>query len=115
VLHDKPAVVKIFKQKDPSYMKEITLLSLIHDDNIVSCLGADTTSSNLGYAMPYFPGGSLRELIEKSPAVVDKLYTKIALEAAKAVSVLSSGGLVHRGIKPEAIRVRRYVDTSNSV
>jgi len=85
------------------FLREIQISAGLTHPHILPLLDSGDLDGTLFYVMPYVPGESLRERLnkEKQLPLVDAL--RIAREVADALSYAHAQGVVHRDIKPENI------------
>jgi len=100
--------------------QEARLCALLDHPNIVSVLGIEEVGKDLAIVMEYVPGGTLRQVIDRSAAVgialpktvILALARDIATGLAYAHSAPSglSGPVIHRDLKPANILLNAVGD-----
>ncbi|MDZ4865506.1 MAG: protein kinase [Gemmatimonadota bacterium] len=107
--HGRDVAVKIFRSDTAPpdgagrFLSEIRIAARLSHPNILPLHDSGEAEGLLYYVMPYVPGETLRQRLEREGAlpVVDALA--IAAQVASALSHAHSHGVIHRDIKPENI------------
>lgn len=97
-------LANVYQSKDPAVMKErflreIEILSKLHNPNIVSLISSGETDEHLYYAMEFIPGQPISRIGD---------YLKSArqvMEVAMALEEIHKIGIIHRDLKPSNIIV----------
>ncbi len=108
--HVRDVAVKIFQlegeepgEGSQRFLQEIQIAARLSHPNILPLHDSGEAEGLLYYVMPYVPGESLRQRLDREGAlpVADSLL--IAEEVAGALAYAHSHGVIHRDIKPENI------------
>lgn len=83
--------------------REIRLAAKLQHPHIVSLYDSGSAGSTLYYVMPFVPGESLRDRLNRENQLPIDDALQIILEVCDALSYAHSLGIVHRDIKPENI------------
>jgi hypothetical protein len=78
------------------------LASLGESEGFVSVIEVGSSSEGLWIVMPFVPGGTLRERLDRGPLRVDETI-ELGLELARALGRAHEKGIVHRDVKPENV------------
>lgn len=108
---DKPVVIKGLRPElttqDEEYLvrfqREGEILRQLNHPNIVQMLGMFQREGQQHIVMEYVPGGSLRQLLDKTGPLPLAQALAIALELADALSRAHHLGIIHRDLKPANI------------
>ncbi|MBE2220557.1 MAG: protein kinase [Anaerolineae bacterium] len=111
VVTDKPVVIKRLRPElttqDDEYLirfqREGEILRQLNHPNIVQMLAMFEREGQQHIVMEYVPGGSLRQLLDKTGPLPLKQALAIALELADALSRAHHLGVIHRDLKPANI------------
>ncbi len=86
------------------FEREAMLLSELHHPNIAEVYGFGRSGPFLFLAMRLIPGDSLAHRIQSSGAPIEpRLAVTWCTDVAQALTVIHSGGLVHRDVKPSNV------------
>ena len=83
--------------------REIRMAAQLQHPHIVSLYDSGSTNGFLYYVMPFVPGESLRDRLNRDNQLPIDDALQITLEVCDALSYAHSLGIVHRDIKPENI------------
>jgi len=83
--------------------REIRMAAQLQHPHIVSLYDSGSTNGFLYYVMPFVPGESLRDRLNRDNQLPIDDALQITLEVCDALSYAHSMGIVHRDIKPENI------------
>ncbi len=107
--HDRQLALKVLNA-DPSsetgelrFVREIHMLARLQHPNILPLHDSGHFEAFLYYLMPYVSGETLREKMSRERHLPIDAATRIACEAADALSYAHGQGIIHRDIKPENI------------
>jgi tetratricopeptide (TPR) repeat protein len=107
--HGRDVAVKVFKVEGgpadgaPRFLHEIQIAARLAHPNILPLHDSGESDGLLYYVMPFVPGESLRQRLEREGALPVADALSIACEVAGALSYAHSHGVIHRDIKPENI------------
>jgi tetratricopeptide (TPR) repeat protein len=112
--HDRPVAIKIVRPElshavvAERFLREIWIEARLTHPHIITML--DSGVLELGgspprpyYVMPYVPGESLRQRLDREGALPLDDAIRIACQVAEALEYAHQRGVVHRDIKPENI------------
>uniref|UniRef100_A0A5B7A6S7 Protein kinase domain-containing protein n=1 Tax=Davidia involucrata TaxID=16924 RepID=A0A5B7A6S7_DAVIN len=122
IYKDEPVAVKIIRVPDDDdengtltvrlekqFNREVTLLSRLHNQNVIKFVAACRKSSVFCIITEYLSEGSLRAFLHKlehKSLPWQKLIT-IASEIARGMEYIHSQGVIHRDLKPENILINQ--------
>ena len=87
------------------FKREAEVLRQLNHPNIVKLLDTVGEGENLMIVMEYMPGGSLREVLDKTPQLPLPQVLTIALELADALARTHHRHVVHRDLKPANVLI----------
>jgi eukaryotic-like serine/threonine-protein kinase len=107
--HDRPVALKVLKQElaaaigTDRFLREIRTTANLNHPHILPLFDSGEAGGFLYYVMPYVPGESLRDRLnrEKQLSLADAL--QIGREVADALSYAHAHGVIHRDVKPANI------------
>lgn len=109
---DQPVVLKVLEADGADavshlarFVQEYTLLSQIEHPNIIRIFNQGFTDDVAYIAMEYFDRGDLRAEMRQGRLGNARAIT-VAVQVARALSMVHARGIVHRDLKPENIMVR---------
>ena len=104
--HDRKVAVKVLRPElaaalgPDRFPREIRILARLQHPHILPLLDSGEASGFLFYTMPYIPGESLRERIDRDGALPVPEAVRIMREVADALAAAHAAGVLHRDIKP---------------
>jgi serine/threonine protein kinase/tetratricopeptide (TPR) repeat protein len=108
--HFRDVAIKIFRREgnEPDegserFLQEIKIAARLSHPNILPLHDSGDDHGLLFYVMPYVPGESLRQRLEREGALPLADALTIATDIANALGYAHSHGVIHRDIKPENI------------
>ncbi|HEU4828363.1 MAG TPA: protein kinase, partial [Gemmatimonadales bacterium] len=114
--HDRQVAIKVLHPElavllgTERFLREIRVIATLQHPHIVGLIDSGVFGPDDGelagrpyYVMPYVPGQSLRERLEREGQLAVKEALRIAGEVAAALDYAHRHGIVHRDIKPENI------------
>ena len=108
--HVRDVAVKIFRLEgeEPAegsqrFLQEIQIAARLSHPNILPLHDSGEAEGLLYYVMPYVPGETLRQRLEREGALPVEDSLRIAEDVAGALAYAHSHGVIHRDIKPENI------------
>ena len=108
--HVRDVAVKIFQleSEEPGegsqrFLQEIQIAARLSHPNILPLHDSGEAEGLLYYVMPYVPGETLRQRLDREGALPVPDALRIAAEVADALAYAHSHGVIHRDIKPENI------------
>jgi len=106
--HERPgSVVAIKIATSPEFRRQLSRESRLPDighPNVVRILDADTGADPPYIVMPYYPGGSLADLIQRHPhGLPEERVEQILGDILAGLSAAHASGIIHRDIKPSNI------------
>jgi TolB-like protein/Tfp pilus assembly protein PilF len=96
-----PAVSSVVGQE--RFLREVEISARLSHPHIVPIFTAGEAAGLLYYVMPYFPGESLRDRLEREHRLPVADALAIGAEVADALDYAHQQGVIHRDIKPENI------------
>jgi tetratricopeptide (TPR) repeat protein/tRNA A-37 threonylcarbamoyl transferase component Bud32 len=85
------------------FERERRLLAALGEaEGFVGLLDGGTSAEGAWLVMPFVPGGTLRQRLERGPLGVAETVT-VGTELARALGAAHARGIVHRDVKPENI------------
>ncbi|MBK6782024.1 MAG: protein kinase [Gemmatimonadetes bacterium] len=112
--HDRPVAIKLLRAElgaavgPERFVREIEIAARLQHPHILPLLDSGWVAAGAGqaarpyYVMPYVPGESLRERLERGPLPVAEAV-RLLSEIADALATAHGQGVVHRDIKPENV------------
>ena len=107
--HKRPVAIKVLHPELSSslgserFLREISLAARLSHPNILALYDSGEVNGLLYYVMPYVPGETLRDRLDREgPLSADEALI-ILHEVADALGHAHGEGIVHRDIKPENI------------
>jgi len=85
------------------FVREVTLAGMLNHPHIVPVLAAGEAGEFPYYVMPHFEGESLRQRLDRGPALTPAEVLHITRDVADALAYAHAKGIVHRDIKPANI------------
>ncbi len=108
--HFRDVAVKIFRRDgldsdegSERFLQEIKIAARLSHPNILPLHDSGDDHGLLYYVMPYVPGESLRQRLDREGALPLSDALTIATDIANALAYAHSHGVIHRDIKPENI------------
>lgn len=108
--HFRDVAIKIFRRdgNEPDegserFLQEIKIAARLSHPNILPLHDSGDDHGLLFYVMPYVPGESLRQRLEREGALPLADALTFATDIANALAYAHSHGVIHRDIKPENI------------
>jgi tRNA A-37 threonylcarbamoyl transferase component Bud32/DNA-binding NarL/FixJ family response regulator len=86
------------------FARECRIISKLQNEHVVAIYDHGVTDDYAFLAMEYFPGGDLKERIQRGVSSIEAL--KILVQIARALEAVHAAGVVHRDIKPQNIMFR---------
>lgn len=90
-----------------SFFREARLAARVTHKNIVQIFDVGDTRHTHYFVMEYVAGRTLERILAKEGRIAEAQATGIALQMARALVAMESGGIVHRDIKPGNIMITR--------
>jgi tetratricopeptide (TPR) repeat protein len=108
--HIRDVAVKVFQRESDGpdeashrFLQEIQIAARLSHPNILPLHDSGEADGILYYVMPFVPGETLRQRLEREGALPVPDALAIATEIAGALAYAHSHGVIHRDIKPENI------------
>jgi DNA-binding SARP family transcriptional activator/TolB-like protein/tetratricopeptide (TPR) repeat protein len=107
--HHRPVAIKVLRPDLAAvvtaerFLREIRTAAGLRHPRIVALLDSGEAGGLLYFIMPYIPGETLRQRLDRERQLPIAEATQIALEVLEALGYAHAQGLVHRDIKPENI------------
>jgi tetratricopeptide (TPR) repeat protein/tRNA A-37 threonylcarbamoyl transferase component Bud32 len=101
------AALKLLTKMDQAafarFERERRLLAALGEEQgFVGLLDAGTSAEGAWLVMPFVPGGTLRQRLERGPLGVAETVA-VGAELARALGAAHARGIVHRDVKPENV------------
>jgi serine/threonine-protein kinase len=88
------------------FLREVEIAMELTHENIIQIRDFGVTEQNLlFYTMDFFPGETLKVVIEKSGAMAAARATAIVKQVLLALAEAHKAGIVHRDLKPENVLI----------
>ena len=107
--HERRVAIKVFEHagsmsgSGERFLREIRIAAQLQHPNILPVFESGEADGLIYYVMPYVPGASLRERLEREGALPIAEAVRIGCEVAAALDHAHRAGIVHRDIKPDNI------------
>lgn len=107
--HDRNVALKVLRPDVAQpvhadrFLREIRISARLQHPNILQLMDSGEADGLTYYVMPYVPGESLRDRLERERQLPLDEALQIAREVADALSYAHAQGFIHRDIKPENI------------
>ena len=107
--HDRLVALKVLRPEiahtvnADRFAREIRIAARLQHPNILPLIDSGEADGLTYYVMPYFPGESLRDRLDREKQLPLDDALQIARDAAEGLSHAHDQGFVHRDIKPENI------------
>lgn len=107
--HGREVAIKVMRREltrtvgTERFLREIRLLARLQHPHILGLVDSGEAGGALYYVMPYLPGGSLRERLERERELPVADAIAVLREVAGALEHAHAEGIVHRDIKPENV------------
>jgi serine/threonine-protein kinase len=107
--HDRKVALKVLRPDVAQsvhadrFLREIRIAAKLQHPNILQLIDSGEADGLTYYVMPFVPGESLRDRLQRERELSVEDAIKIAREAADALSYAHEHGVIHRDIKPENI------------
>ena len=85
------------------FLREIRIAAKLNHPHILALFDSGEAGGFLYYVMPYLPGSSLRERLDREGELPIREAVRIIREVADALAFAHSQGVVHRDIKPDNV------------
>lgn len=95
------SVLRATPQHMEKLLAEARTCASLHHPNIVVIYDIDDENGQL--VEEFMAGGSLRDLLESVPVLVDEDVHRLARELASALGKAHEAGIIHRDLKPENV------------
>ena len=115
VRHDRDVAVKVLRPELAAamgaerFLREIKLTAKLSHPHILPLLDSGEAEAFLYYVMPYVPGESVRQRLEREIQVPIAEALRISEQVAFALDFAHRQGVIHRDIKPENILLHEGV------
>src|SRR4029079_17739687 len=112
VRHERDVAVKVLHPDlgaalgSERFLTEIRTTAKLQTPHILPLLDSGEANGLLYYVMPFVPGESLRDKLDREEQLSIPTAIAIAREVADALSAAHEAGIAHRDIKPENILLR---------
>ena len=109
VKHDRNVAIKVFRPELAAvlgaerFLQEIKTTANLQHPNILPLFDSGEECGFLFYVMPYIPGETLRDRLDREKQLGIEEAVRIATEAAEALDFAHRQDVIHRDIKPENI------------
>jgi tRNA A-37 threonylcarbamoyl transferase component Bud32/tetratricopeptide (TPR) repeat protein len=109
VKHDRRVAIKVlhpeFSESATAerFLREIRIAASLRHPGILPVYDSGEVDGLLYYVMPYVPGESLRERLEREKQLPVEEALRITSELAAALEEAHGRGIVHRDVKPENV------------
>jgi len=107
--HDRPVAIKVLRQEVAAgvgpdrFLREIRTAARLQHPHIMPLHDSGEADGFLYYVMPYTPGETLRERLDRERQLPIDDALRITRDVANALDYAHGNGIVHRDIKPENI------------
>jgi TolB-like protein/Tfp pilus assembly protein PilF/tRNA A-37 threonylcarbamoyl transferase component Bud32 len=107
--HDRPVALKVVHPElaasvgTERFLREIRVVARLSHPHILPLFDSGEAEGLLYYVMPYVPGESLRQRLEREGRLPVASAVRIACQVGLALDYAHRHGVVHRDIKPENI------------
>ncbi|MCL7969069.1 MAG: protein kinase [marine benthic group bacterium] len=107
--HARPVAIKVLHPEFSDsttadrFLREIRIAASLRHPGILPVYDSGNADGLLYYVMPYVPGESLRERLEREKQLPMEEALRITSELAAALEEAHGRGIVHRDIKPENV------------
>lgn len=88
------------------FLREARSAASVHDPHVVAVLDAGVAEGFLYLVLEFMPGGSLHDLIQRSPANIPLAEAlRLLRDAASGLAEVHAAGFLHRDLKPANILI----------
>ena len=107
--HDRKVAIKVLRPEVTSgvgaerFLREIRIAARLQYSNILPLIDSGEEGDLAYYVMPYMPGESLRERLDRETHLPIDTALEITRDIAGALAFAHEQGIVHRDVKPENI------------
>src|SRR5918995_828900 len=107
--HDRPVALKVVHSElaatvgTERFLREIRFVARLSHPHILPLFDSGEADGLLYYVMPYMPGESLRQRLNREGRLPVSSALRIACQVGLALDYAHRHGVVHRDIKPENI------------
>jgi hypothetical protein len=107
--HDRPVALKVLRDDLTAligaerFLAEIRITARLNHPHVLPLLDSGEADGLLYYAMPFIPGGSLRDLLEREGRCSLDATARLVEQVASALEHAHRESIVHRDVKPENI------------
>jgi serine/threonine-protein kinase len=109
IRHNRPVALKVVHPElaesvgTERFLREIHVVARLSHPHILPLFDSGEADGLLYYVMPYMPGESLRQRLDREDRLPVSSAVRIASQVALALDYAHRHGVVHRDIKPENI------------
>jgi len=113
ILHPRLCAQKDFQAR---FLREVEIAMELTHESIVQIRDFGLTEQNLlFYTMDFFPGESLKDVLEREGPLKPERAARITRQILLALAEAHKAGIIHRDLKPENLLIRKIDEGSEDV